>query len=130
MGELLSRMFLRGFVRLHVLYHAAEEPVCGVDIVAELARHGYRLSPGTLYPLLHQLEAAGYLSAGTRVIAGKQRKYYDATPQGRRALAAAKIKLRELAAEVLDDRSPPRQPRAGRRRTAQLQQAANRGGRQ
>lgn len=127
MGELLSRMFLRGFVRLHVLYHAAEKSICGVDIVAELARHGYRLSPGTLYPLLHQLEEAGYLTAGTCVIAGKQRKYYDATAAGRRALAAAKIKLRELAAEVLDQEPLSRRPPRARQRSAQLQRGAHRG---
>lgn len=34
----------------------------GLALIAELRRHGYELSPGTLYPVLHQLEGAGYLS--------------------------------------------------------------------
>ena len=102
MAEVLSRLFFAGFVRLHVLYHASQEPICGVEIVAELGRHGYRLSPGTVYPVLHELERAGYLTSTTAVVSGKQRKYYEATAKGRKALAAAKEKLRELAAEVLE----------------------------
>lgn len=102
MDAVLSRMFFAGFVRLHVLYHASEEPICGVDIVAELAHHGYRLSPGTIYPVLHALEEAGYLRSRIRVVTGKQRKYYEATNKGKKALDAAKVKLRELAEEVLN----------------------------
>jgi DNA-binding PadR family transcriptional regulator len=103
MTQVLSRMFFAGFVRLHILHHAAQEALCGVEIVEELSRHGYWLSPGTVYPVLHELEEAGYLTGWTKVVAGKQRKYYEATADGRRALVAAKEKLRELAAEVLED---------------------------
>jgi DNA-binding PadR family transcriptional regulator len=106
MTEVLSRLFFAGFVRLHVLYHAAQEPICGVDIVAELARHGYRLSPGTVYPVLHELERAGYLTGSTGVVAGKQRRYYKATADGRAALEQAKDKLLELVAEVLEQPEP------------------------
>ncbi len=104
MAEVLNRLFFAGFVRLHVLYHAAQEPICGVEIVAELGRHGYRLSPGTVYPVLHELEQAGWLIGRSAVVAGKRRKYYKATPAGRKALEAAKVKLRELAHEVLEER--------------------------
>src|SRR5262245_33092583 len=113
MGEVLSRLFFAGFVRLHVLYHAAQEPICGVEIVAELGRHGYRLSPGTVYPVLHELERAGYLTGSTAVVAGKQRKYYQATAEGRDALEVAKDRVRELAAEVLETpqrRRPAKRP--------------------
>jgi DNA-binding PadR family transcriptional regulator len=104
--ELLTKMFLGGFVRLHILYHAAREPVFGVEMMEELARHGYDVGAGTLYPMLHQLEEAGYLVSHTEVVAGKQRKYYRATPEGTRALQEAKAKLRELVKEVLHDDPP------------------------
>jgi PadR family transcriptional regulator, regulatory protein PadR len=106
MGELLTRMFFGGFVRMHVLYHAAREPVFGVEMMEELARHGYDVGAGTLYPMLHQLEEAGYLISHTEVVAGKQRKYYRATPEGSVALEEAKVKLRELVKEVLHDDPP------------------------
>ncbi|HZW29615.1 MAG TPA: PadR family transcriptional regulator [Isosphaeraceae bacterium] len=106
MGELLIKMFFGGFVRMHVLYHAVKEPVFGVEMMEELARHGYDVGPGTLYPILHQLEEAGYLRVHTEVVAGKQRKYYRATPEGGRALEDAKAKLRELVKEVLQDDPP------------------------
>ena len=83
MSELLIRMFFGGFVRMHVLYHAVKEPIFGVEMMEELARHGYDVGAGTLYPMLHQLEEVGYLTSHTEVIAGKQRKYYRATPEGR-----------------------------------------------
>lgn len=50
-----------GLIRLHILYHAVEEPIYGLEMAEELARHGYRISLGTLYPLLHGLEKKGYL---------------------------------------------------------------------
>ena len=106
MNELLTRVFFGGFVRLHVLYHAVREPIFGVEMMEELSRHGYDVGPGTLYPLLHQLEEAGYLTVHTEVVGGKQRKYYRATPEGAKALEDAKAKLRELVKEVLHDDPP------------------------
>ena len=106
MSQLLTKMFFGGFVRMHVLYHAAKEPIFGVEMMEELGRHGYDVGAGTLYPILHQLEEAGYLTSHTEVVAGKQRKYYRATPEGTAALEAAKVKLRELVSEVLHDRPP------------------------
>ncbi|MHB8974064.1 MAG: PadR family transcriptional regulator [Pirellulaceae bacterium] len=70
------RHFFGGFVRMHILYHAAKTPVCGVEIMEELGRHGYKLGPGTLCPILHQLEAGGFLTVDATVVSGKQRKNY------------------------------------------------------
>jgi len=96
--------FFLGFVKIHILYHASNEPMYGVEILVELARHGYRLSPGTLYPTLHRLEREGYLSVEKKVVDGKVRKYYSATKQGRAALSESKDKIAELVEEVLLDR--------------------------
>jgi DNA-binding PadR family transcriptional regulator len=108
-------MFFGGFVRLHILYHAAREPVFGAAMMEELARHGYDVGAGTLYPMLHQLEEAGYLASHTEVVAGKRRQYYRATAEGSRALQAARTKLRELVKEVLHDDPPTPSIRSGRR---------------
>jgi PadR family transcriptional regulator PadR len=106
MAELLTKMFFGGFIRLHILYHAAREPVFGVEMMEELARHGYDVGAGTLYPVLHQLEEAGYLVSHTEIVAGKQRKYYRTTAEGGRALEEARAKIRELVKEVLHDDPP------------------------
>jgi DNA-binding PadR family transcriptional regulator len=100
----LLRHFFGGFVRLHILYHADKEPICGVEMIEELERHGYTLSPGTLYPILHHLEEAGYVSCEEAVVAGRRRKNYRITKRGRKLLADAQHKLRELFAEVVEDR--------------------------
>ena len=96
--------FFLGFVKTHILYHASRGPIYGVEMLEELGRHGYRLSPGTLYPTLHRLEREGYLSVQKRVVGGKVRKYYAITEQGMVVLNEAKKKIAELVNEVLLDR--------------------------
>ena len=97
-----DRDLYSGLVRLHVLHHAAKEPIFGLGMVEELAEHGYRISPGTLYPILHGLEKKGYLRASTKRNGKSMRKVYRATPLGREALTAAKGKIRELFREVIE----------------------------
>jgi DNA-binding PadR family transcriptional regulator len=99
----LVREFQRGAVRLHILHHAAEQEVHGAWITKELARHGYDISPGTLYPTLHRLEADGLLSSKQRVVDGRARRVYRVTQAGRRALREDRKALQELAREVLGD---------------------------
>ena len=91
-----------GLIRLHVLHHAVEEPIFGLGMIEELSRHGYRISPGTLYPLLHGLEKKGYLRSSGQVNGKSRRKLYRATPLGRKALMAAKKKVRELFRELME----------------------------
>jgi DNA-binding PadR family transcriptional regulator len=95
------REFQRGAVRLHILHHAAQGEVHGAWLTQELARHGYAISPGTLYPTLHQLEDAGLLVSERRVVDGRTRRFYRATAAGRQALADDRRALAELAREVL-----------------------------
>ncbi len=101
----MVRDFSLGFIKIHILHHAAQEPVYGAWMMDELARHGYDLSPGTLYPVLHALEADGLLSREEQVVGGKVRKYYSATDEGRKALREVRVKMRELVGEVLEDES-------------------------
>lgn len=91
---------LAGLVRLHILHHAAEGDIYGQWMIEELARHGYRLSPGTLYPLLHRMEKKGYLRSRHERAGRAVRRLYQATPLGREALAVARGKVRELFGEI------------------------------
>jgi PadR family transcriptional regulator PadR len=92
-----------GMIRLHILYHASKGPVFGLWIIEELGRHGYKLSPGTLYPILHGLESKGYLVSTQKRDGRQVRRLYRATPAGRKALRAAKIKVRELVGELFEE---------------------------
>jgi PadR family transcriptional regulator, regulatory protein PadR len=91
---------ISGFIRIHILHHAAEGDLYGNWMIEELGRHGYRLSPGTLYPMPHGMERKGYLESRTERVGRSQRRLYRATPLGREALAYAREKLRELTGEV------------------------------
>lgn len=91
-----------GLIRLHILHHASEEAIFGLGMIEELARHGYRLSPGTLYPIIHGLEKKGLLRSKQKQVNGKIRRLYSATPSGRNALQAARQKVRELFGELFE----------------------------
>ena len=82
---------LAGLIRLHILHHAVEGDLYGHWMIEELGRHGYRISPGTLYPMLHALERKGYLKSKTH-------------GAGRRALLLAKDRVRELFGELVEGR--------------------------
>ena len=101
------RDLLSGFIRLHILHHAAEGELYGQWMIQELARHGYRLSPGTLYPLLHGLEKKGYLASRLVREGRTARKYYRATPLGRKAVKLATAKAKELFGEIVPDQRQP-----------------------
>jgi DNA-binding PadR family transcriptional regulator len=102
----MLREFFLGFIKIHILHHAAQEPVFGLALIRELARHGYNVSPGTVYPILHELERSGYLRREDRVVRGKVRKYYQTTPHGDQTLEEARAKIAELVAEVLQGEGP------------------------
>ncbi|MBV8205776.1 MAG: PadR family transcriptional regulator [Acidobacteria bacterium] len=96
------RELYSGLVRLHVLYHAAREPIFGLQMIEELGRHGYKISPGAFYPLLHGMERRGLLRSSHQ---GRlnHRRVYRATPEGRKALEVAKRRVRELFRELWED---------------------------
>jgi len=92
-----------GFIRLHILHHAGKEPLFGLWLIKELGRHGYELSPGTLYPILHRMEEHGYLESRKALVDGKYRRLYTLTLYGREVLEAAKEKVRELFGELIEE---------------------------
>lgn len=102
-----------GLIRLHILHHAEEEGIFGLGVIEELARHGYKLSPGTLYPLLHSIEKKGLLRSHERLKGGKIRRMYKSTARGRHALSMAKEKAYELFG-VLFENEPKQKGRKKR----------------
>ena len=95
-----DRNLYSGLIRLHILHHAAEEPLYGIWIADELSRHGYKLSAGTLYPILHGLERKGYLRSHQERHGKYRRRVYRATSLGRKALRTARQRVQELFGEM------------------------------
>lgn len=89
-----------GLIRIHVLLHAAQEPIFGLAMMEELAHHGYRIGPGTLYPLLHGMERAGLLKSVSGGGQGRRPRVYRITPAGKKALSKAREKVDELHREL------------------------------
>ncbi|MDP7726219.1 PadR family transcriptional regulator [Mycobacterium sp. TY814] len=93
--------FLRGAVRLHILHHANVAPIHGAWMAEELESHGYKISPGTLYPTLHRMQEEGLLASRQEVVDGRARRVYEITELGRQALTEERTALAELASEIL-----------------------------
>lgn len=91
-----------GLIRLHVLYHACQGAIFGLEMLEELSRHGYHIGPGTLYPILHEMESRKWLRSKKELVSGRIRRIYRATPSGKKALAAAKGKVLELFGELFE----------------------------
>jgi len=94
---------LTGFIRLHILHHAAEHEIYGQWMIDELANHGYRLSAGTMYPMLHAMQEKGYLVSRIERQGRTARKLYRATKLGKQGLALAKVRIREFTGEAMKD---------------------------
>ncbi|MEW9123481.1 MAG: PadR family transcriptional regulator [Thermotaleaceae bacterium] len=103
MQEAILRKFFLGFIQIHILHHAKKEPFYGSWMIEELQHHGYEMSPGTLYPLLHTMESKGLLCKEERIVEGKIRKYYGITAVGITVLFEAKKKAYELFKEIKDE---------------------------
>ncbi len=115
----MEHSLLAGLVPLHVLHHACKESVFGLELIEELGRHGYRLSPGTLYPLLHGMEAKGLLHSRKELMFGKARRVYRATPLGHKLLAIAKERVWELFGELFEEEHEIKPAHSGRRNLRQ-----------
>ena len=105
-----------GIWKIHILHHAAARDVWGMWLLEELAEHGHRLSPGTLYPALARMARNGWLHRRKTSPHPRGRQLYRITPAGRMLLRSLRHEVSELYREVvLDDESPHRAPKRPRR---------------
>lgn len=102
-AEAHHRDLFTGLIRIHVLVHASHEPIFGRAMMEELKHHGYRIGPGTLYPLLHGMERIGLLKSDSSNVDGRRRRVYTITASGRRALGRARLMVDELHHELLEE---------------------------
>lgn len=100
-GKILRKLFL-GFIQIHILYHAKHESIYGTWMMKELKEHGYKISPGTLYPLLNRMEKEGLLHRTEKNVNGRIIKFYDTTVLGEEILKEATEKARELTHEIVE----------------------------
>ncbi|MGO5074718.1 PadR family transcriptional regulator [Clostridium sporogenes] len=100
MQEQIIRKLFLGFIHIHILHHAKKEPFYGSWMIEELKEHGYEISAGTLYPILHNLQKNGALKVEDKNVDGKIRKYYSITQLGENLLNEAREKAYELFKEI------------------------------
>src|ERR1700739_3689587 len=98
-----QREIFAGLIRIHVLLHAAHEPLFGLAMMEELKHHGYRIGPGTIYPLLHGMERKGLLVSESMNVGGRRRRVYKLTRAGKKALEQTRAKVDELYEELHEE---------------------------
>lgn len=98
-----QRELFFGLIRIHVLVHASHEAIFGLAMMEELAHYGYRIGPGTLYPLLHGMERSGLLKSVLKNVGGRSRRIYKITSAGKKALDRARVKVDELHHELHEE---------------------------
>jgi PadR family transcriptional regulator PadR len=98
-----QRDLFKGFIRIHVLIHAAHEALFGLAMMEELVHHGYRIGPGTLYPMLHGMERSRLLISKLMKVGGRRRRVYRLTRIGRKALEQSRAKVDELYHEIHEE---------------------------
>ncbi|MBI5529077.1 MAG: helix-turn-helix transcriptional regulator [Chloroflexi bacterium] len=100
--ENVEREILLSFWKVHILHHAKKKPVIGQWVIRELRRHGYEVSPGTLYPLLARMAGRGWLRCRVDPEGGlRARKEYSLTKKGREVLSFLRDQVEELHREVV-----------------------------
>src|SRR3974390_156817 len=98
----INREILLSFWKLHIMHHAGTEAVNGQWVLTELRRHGYEISPGTLYPLLNRMARLGWLKCKVDPDGGgPARKDYPLTAEGRKVLELIRKQVKELHREVV-----------------------------
>jgi DNA-binding PadR family transcriptional regulator len=97
---MIDRDFMRGFVKLYVLWRASQSEVYGLEIAAEMSELGFNLSPGTLYPALHALLREGDVTVTSRAVKGRVRKFYRVTAKGRKELKEVRERLATLMRKI------------------------------
>ncbi|WP_297439336.1 PadR family transcriptional regulator [uncultured Clostridium sp.] len=100
MKEQIIRKIFNGFIYIHILHHGKVDEFYGSWMIEELKEHGYKVSPGTMYPVLKMMVDEGLLKRNERIVEGKVRKYYRATPEGISLLDDLKGNLAELMHEI------------------------------
>ena len=110
MTDPVVREFLLAFWKIHILHHAEEQGVYGQWMLEELHHHGYRLSPGTLYPLLARMERRGWLRS-TEPKNARDARVYRITPEGAKVLKRLRVSLGELKNEVTPSTTRSRRQR-------------------
>jgi DNA-binding PadR family transcriptional regulator len=98
---IVNKEIFLGFWKIHILHHASEGPVVGQWMIKELRRHGYDVSPGTLYPMLKRMQSHGWLRSETEPSRGpKAPRSYYLTDKGKEVLSVIGTQMDELRREL------------------------------
>lgn len=100
MKKQIIRKIFNGFIYMHILHHGEKGEFYGSWMIEELEEHGYKVSPGTIYPILKAMVEENLLEKNEKIVDGKVRKYYKTTIEGQELLLELKTSLAQLTHEI------------------------------
>ena len=100
----IDKSLISGSTTLLILSLLSREDLYGYQMITELSRrsdHTFELKEGTLYPILHGLEADGLVTVREKAAeTGRMRKYYRITKKGLKMLEEKKAEWSFFAEKV------------------------------
>jgi PadR family transcriptional regulator PadR len=90
-----QRELFNELIRIHLLVHAAHEPLFGLAMMEELKHHGYRIGPGTLYPLLRGMERNGLLISTLKNVGGRRTRQLKRSTNCTRSIQGRSLALHD-----------------------------------
>ena len=94
---------LKGHLDLLLLAAIADGPKHGYAVIEQLRLMSddvFDLPEGTVYPALHRLQKAGYLSSSWSEVQGRRRRTYTLTKKGSSALKEQRQSWNEFSGAV------------------------------
>ena len=85
----VDRNLVSGNMGMLILKLLSEKDMYGYEMIDTLKKRSqnvFELKAGTLYPLLHSLEADSYVTVYDQMILGKNRRYYSITNAGKKKI--------------------------------------------
>lgn len=95
--------FLNGVPELLVLQLLARRDMYGYEVVKAIqttSREAFAFGEGSIYPVLHQLEAQKLVKSRRTEVEGRSRLYYSLTGGGKKRLEALSKEWSEVAAGI------------------------------
>lgn len=99
----IDKTLVSGSMSMLILKLLSEKDMYGYEMIDTLRKRSekvFELKAGTLYPLLHSLEDKNYLTSYEQEVAGKIRKYYQLTKEGRKFLEKKQTEWNQYAKAV------------------------------
>ncbi len=107
----IDKQLLKGSIRMIVLQILSKSACHGYEIstrIKKMSSEKFSVTEGTLYPLLHSLQADSFITSEIELVGERKRKVYRLTSEGKKLLLKKKKEWADFSS-VMDSLITPSQ---------------------